>query len=205
MSDTVDTEMDALERPADATPVVKLAQRDGAIVLAALSLWAAAEAFHASTGLGFAALLSTLDGLVVGVALGSVFHEWGHFTGARLGGGIAPTRPFKSLFPIFILDLERSDASAFRAMSVGGNVGHWLVVAFLVLALPYTSPGQIALLSGAFGFAVFASVTELPIIQHAFAGASPKESFKGLTGAVLRKNQKTGAVAGLLLFLFLAL
>ena len=191
------------DRPADATPVIKLGQRDGAIALAALSIWAAADAWHAATGLGLAALLSTLDGVVVGVVLALLAHEWGHFAGARWSGGIAPTRPITSFFPIFALDLQRSDDRAFRAMSVGGNVGHWLVVLILGIFIPLDTPGRVALLAGAFGFAVSASTTEFPILQRAYAGASAAESFKGLTGEKLRRDRWIGAAAGLALFLVL--
>ena len=62
--------------PVDAAPVFRLGQRDGAIVLAALSLWAAADAWHAATGLTFAVLLSTLDGIAVGAVVGRMAHEW---------------------------------------------------------------------------------------------------------------------------------
>jgi len=193
----------ATELPADATPVVKLAQRDGAIALAALSLWAAADAWYAATGLGFAALLAVLDGVAAGVVLGRLAHEWGHFAGARWSGGIAPTLPIRSFFPIFNLDMAASSAHAFRAMSVCGNVGHWLLVLLLATCLPLDTAGRAALLSGAFGFAISASTTEFPIIQRAFSGASPAESFKGLSGAILRRNQWIGAGVGLLLFLAL--
>ncbi len=203
MTDATYPDGETPDPPADATPVIKLAQRDGAIVLAALSLWAAAEALHSTTGLGFSALLATLDGVVVGVVIGLMAHEWGHFAGARWGGGIAPTQSITSFFPIFALDMNRSDARAFRAMSVGGNVGHWLVVVLLAFALPLTTPGQIALLSGAFGFAISASATELPIIQRAYAGASPAASFKGVTGESLRRDRWIGAAAGVLLFVAL--
>jgi len=199
----IPSDAQAAERPADATPVIKLAGRDGAIALAALSLWAAADTWAATTGLGFAALLSVLDGLAVGVVLGVLAHEWGHFAGARWSGGIAPTQPITPFFPIFKLDMDASSAHAFRAMSVGGNLGHWLAVLILATCLPLDTAGRAALLSGAFGFAVFASTTELPIIRRAYAGASPAESFKGLSGELLRRNRWIGAGAGLLLFLAL--
>ena len=194
---------EGLEGPADATPVIKLAQRDGAIVLAALSLFAAADSWHAATGLAFAAVLAVLDGVLVAVVVGTLAHEWGHFAGARLSGGIAPSRPISSFFPIFDIDLERSSERSFRAMSVGGNVGHWLVVLALAAFLPLDTAGRIALVSGAFGVAVAASTTEIPIIRRSFAGASPVESFKGLSGELLRRNNWIGAGAGVALFLVL--
>ena len=190
--------------PVDAVPVLQLGQRDGAIVLAGLSLWAAADTWQASTGLAFAGMLAALDGAVVGYFLGRMAHEWGHFAGARWGGGIAPTRPGDSIANIvtfFTFDMERSDAGSFRAMSVGGNVGHWLVVLVLAAFVPLDTVGRVALLSGAVSMAISASLTEFPVIQRAYAGASPGDSFLGLTRAKLKRNRWMGVGAGLLLFL----
>lgn len=189
--------------PVDATPVIKLAQRQGAIGLAILSLFAAADTWYVTTGLGFAYLLSGINGAVVGYVIGTMAHEWGHFAGARWGGGVAPTRPISSFFPIFILDMKRSEDRAFRAMSIGGNVGHWLVVVIFALCIPVDTVGRVALLAGSFAFAVSASTTEFPIIQRIYDGVSPEDSFEGLTKDKLKRNNRIGAVAGALLFLAL--
>lgn len=195
----------AHEPAADATPVAKLARRDGAIALAALSLYAAADAWAATTGLRFAQVLSVLDGVVVGIVLATLAHEWGHFAGARWAGGIAPTRSYRSLFPIFDLDMQRSDPHAFRMMSVGGNVAHWALVGLVALLLPLEPAGRAALLAATFGFAVSASTTEFPVIRRAFTGSSPVESFKGLTKEKLQRDRRIGAAAGVVLFLLMVL
>lgn len=187
--------------PVDATPVIKLAQRQGGIALAILSLWAAADAWYATTGLGFAYLLSGIDGAVVGWVLCSMAHEWGHFAGARFAGGVAPTKEISSFFPIFILDMDRSDDRAFRWMSIGGNLGHWLVVLILGFSIPLDTVGRMTLFAGSFAFAVSASTTEFPIIQRILDGASPKQSFEGLTGEKLKRNRWIGIAAGVVLFL----
>jgi hypothetical protein len=190
----------AATQSGDATRVSRLALRDGGIALAALSLWAAADAWYAATSLSAAALLSVLDGIAAGAVLGLLAHEWGHFAGARWGGGIAPTTRVTQLFPIFILDMQKSPERAFRAMSVGGNLAHWGVVAAFLLWVPLGAPGRVALACGAFGFAFGASLTEVPIIRRSFAGASPVESFAGLTGAKLRRDRWIGIAAGAVLF-----
>ncbi len=205
MAEAVATESPELTTPADATPIPKLAQRDGAIALAAISVWAAADTWHATTGLGLAAMVALLDALFAGAALAILAHEWGHFAGARLFGGIAPTRKLTSLFPIFDFDLARSPAAAFRAMGVGGNLGHWGLVLLLAVGLPLDSVGRIALLSATFGFAVGASITEFPIIRRAYAGASAAESFAGLSREKLKRDRWMGIGAGVALFLLLAL
>lgn len=188
---------------ADSTPIGKLARRDAAIALAALSLFGAADAWYTSSGLFFAGLVSALNGAVVGAGLGLLIHEWGHLVGARAAGGIAPTRELRKLFPIFDFDMQRNGPGPFRAMSVGGNVAHWSWVALIALALPLDTPGRISLFSGALGLAVFATTTELPVIWKAYSGASPIESFAGLTGEKLRRNRGLGFAAGLAAFLLL--
>jgi len=200
--DTADSAPET-EAAVDAAPVSKLAQRDGAIALAALSLWAAADAWHTTTQLGFASLLTMVNGIAAGIVLTRLGHEWGHFAGARWGGGVAPTQPVTTLFPIFTLDMGRSSHAAFRAMSVGGNIGHWAVAILLLTVIPLDTAGRLAIACTAFGYATFASLTEFPVIQKAFNGASPAESFQGLTGDVLKRNRWLGTAAGLVLFTLL--
>jgi len=195
MTESSDTDNSPFEVPPDATPVRKLAQRDGAAVLAALCLFAAADAWYLATDSFFAALLALVTGVVVGGLVTRQVHEWGHFIGARYRGGIAPTRDIRSFFPIFDFDMQRGDPAAFRAMSVGGNLAHWSLVVLLLLLLPLDTLGQIA-----FGYAVYGSVIEVPIIRKAYAGASPMESFAGFSGDVLKRSAWIGVGAGLALF-----
>ena len=67
-----------------------LLARDAAIALASLSLWAAADTWYLVSGLGFALAVSVLDAIFVGYILGALFHEWGHYTGAKFSGASAP-------------------------------------------------------------------------------------------------------------------
>ncbi len=205
---TSSTPPDAPDRQAeDATPVRILALRDVAIVLVILSLWAAADAWRAATGLASAAGLSLLDGIAAGYVLARMAHEWGHFAGARWAGGLAPTLPVTtigSVFTFFTFDLERSPPRAFRAMGVGGNVGHWAMALLLLSLAPLDTLGRIALPSAAVGFALSASLTEIPFIRNAFSGASAQESFRGFTRAKLARNRWIGAGAGLLMLVLLS-
>lgn len=189
--------------PADLTPVGRLALRDGAVALAGLSLFAAADAWYAQTGLALAKLIGVLDGVAVGAGLGVLAHEWGHFAGARWAGGIAPTGKLTRFFPMFDFDMQRSDPGAFRAMSIAGNAAHWSLVLLLAILLPLDTAPRQALLCAAFAFAFGASLTEFPVIRRAFEGASPVESFRGLTGEKLRRDRWIGIGAGALLFLVL--
>ena len=56
------------------------------IVLAALTIWAASDAWFQVTGLFAAELLSAADAIFVGYIVAAIFHEWGHYLGARISG-----------------------------------------------------------------------------------------------------------------------
>jgi hypothetical protein len=203
MSATTVEDTAPFEAPQDVTPVFRLALRDGAIALSALTLFGAADAWYSTTGLALAGLVAVLDGLGAGIVLGILSHEWGHFAGARLSGGIAPTTKLTSFFPLFVFDMEHNAPGPFRGMGVGGNLAHWLTVVVLAAALPLDTAGRVALVCGAFGFAVSASLTEIPVVRRAYAGASAAESFAGLTGEKLKHHRWIGAAAALALFLLL--
>jgi hypothetical protein len=182
-----------------------VALRDLALVAAALSLWAAADAWYLLTGLEFANSLAIVDGILVGLALASLGHEWGHYAGARATDAKARLVRTDALSLLrFRYDMEANDSRQFNAMSIGGNVAHWSVVVLLFLALPMDSPGRIALIAGAFGFAIFATVTEAPVIARSARGMSPRESLGLLDRERLIKNGFVGAVAGGLAFAFLS-
>jgi hypothetical protein len=198
-----DADAETGERPADQTSLSLRALRDLALAAALLSLFAAAEAWALTSEATLAGLLSILDGFVVGAALGALAHEWGHFLGARSAGGIAPLRPIGDFFPIFDYDYARNDARAFDRMSLGGNLAHWAVVLFLLLALPLDSSGTDALASGAFGFAVFSSAVEFPVIRRARSGMAPLEALGTIPKDFVRRYLPWAIGAALALFVLL--
>lgn len=185
---------------ADAASLPRVALRDLALLLAALSLWAGADAWRLLSGTALSWWLSVLDGLVVGAVVVGLVHEWGHFAGARLSGGTAPLAATQLPLPLFNFDFARSEPRHFQAMGIGGNIAHWSAVLLLALLLPLGTPGQIALLSGALGFAVFASAVEFPVISRCHNGAAPAESLAGIRPADLKRSGVVGAMAALLLF-----
>lgn len=145
--------------------------RDVAVLAVFLSLFAAAEAWATISRLKLANFLSVVDGLLVGIATNALAHEWGHFAGARLGGGHAPLRPLKQFLPLYDFDYANNDGRAFLWMSYGGNLAHAAVVLFYLVAVH--TPGRMgtaALVAGAFGFAVFSSLVEFPVIAQARRG-----------------------------------
>jgi hypothetical protein len=177
--------------------------RDVAVVSALLSLFAAAETWAATSGLALASLLSSVDGLLVGAAVAALFHEWGHYAGARFSGGHAPLKPVAGFFPIFDFDYENNDARAFDWMSIGGNLGDISVVLFFFFALPMSSPGAAALVAGAFGFAVFAAAIEFPVIQKARSGMTGIEALGTIPKDFLRRYSRWGMAAAAVVFVVL--
>jgi hypothetical protein len=150
--------------------------RDVAIGAGLLSLFAGAEGWATVSPLKLASLLSVVDGLLVGVATAALVHEWGHFVGARLGGGHAPLKPLKQILPLYDFDYANDDGRGFLWMSYGGNIAHVALV-LIYLAFAWTgSVGTVALVSGAFGFAVFSSMVEIPVIQQARRGVPGMEA-----------------------------
>lgn len=150
--------------------------RDVAVVSVLLSLFAAAESWATVSRLALASLLSVVDGLLVGAATNALAHEWGHFIGARLGGGHAPLKPLTKFLPLYDFDYANNDGRSFLWMSYGGNVAHALVVLIYLALVPTRSMGTAALVAGAFGFAVFSSLVEIPVIQQARRGVPGLEA-----------------------------
>ena len=104
-----------------------------------------------------------------------MLHEWGHYAGARWSGASTELLRRKGLrLARFTFDFSTSTPAQFTWMSLGGNLAHWGLVVLLFFALPMATPGQVALLAAAFGFAISASVFELPVIGAVRAGQAPQ-------------------------------
>lgn len=172
--------------------------RDIGIALIALSVWAAADTWYLLSGLWFAQLLSIGDAIFVGYVLGALFHEWGHYSGAKLSGAQAPRVKPKgiSLFR-FNFDMSVNDQRQFHWMSFGGWVMHWALLLLLVIAIPFDSLGRIALVSSVFGFIVYATFIETGILRQTLSGADPAETLNQLTAKTFQQATIAGTVGGL--------
>ena len=175
-----------------------LLARDTAIALAALSLWAAADTWYLVSGLGFALAISVLDAIFVGYILGALFHEWGHYTGAKLSGASAPrVKPKGTSLFRFNFDMAANTQRQFHWMSFGGWVFHWGLLAILVLAMPFDSIGRIALVSSVFGFILYATFIETGILRQTLSGSDPAETLGQLSAKTFQQAGIVGSVAGL--------
>ena len=175
-----------------------LLARDTAIALAALSLWAAADTWYLVSGLGFALAISVLDAIFVGYILGALFHEWGHYTGAKLSGASAPrVKPKGTSLFRFNFDMAANTQRQFHWMSFGGWVFHWGLLAILGLAMPFDSIGRIALVSSVFGFILYATFIETGILRQTLGGSDPAETLGQLSAKTFQQAGIVGSVAGL--------
>ena len=175
-----------------------LLARDTAIALAALSLWAAADTWYLVSGLGFALAISVLDAIFVGYILGALFHEWGHYTGAKLSGASAPrVKPKGTSLFRFNFDMAANTQRQFHWMSFGGWGFHWGLLAILVLAMPFDGIGRIALVSSVFGFILYATFIETGILRQTLSGSDPAETLGQLSAKTFQQAGIVGSVAGL--------
>ena len=175
-----------------------LLARDTAIALAVLSIWAAADTWYLVSGLGLALAISVLDAIFVGYILGALFHEWGHYTGAKLSGASAPrVKPKGTSLFRFNFDMAANTQRQFHWMSFGGWVFHWGLLAILVLAMPFDSIGRIALVSSVFGFILYATFIETGILRQTLGGSDPAETLGQLSAKTFQQAGIVGSVAGL--------
>lgn len=174
--------------------------KDGAVALAALSIWAAADTWYQVTGLWLAQAVAVADGILVGVLLAALLHEWGHYAGAKYAGAVAPrvTPPGLTLFR-YKFDFSTNDSRQFHYMTYGGHIGHWAIFLLLLIMLPLDALGRIALVSGSFGFIGFATVIEYNVVKDTWAGADPQTRLQALTSKDFQQASVIGALAGLFL------
>jgi hypothetical protein len=104
---------------------------------------------------------------------------------------------------VFRLDFRRNTRQQLLGMSIGGNAAHWLVVLVLLLGLPLSSVGQVALLSSALGFGVFASSIEFPVIWRAYHGMNGAEALAKIPRDFVRRNGSYGLATAFVAFLAL--
>ena len=174
--------------------------KDGAVVFGALSLWAAADTWYQVTGLWLAQIVAVGDGILVGVLLAALFHEWGHYAGAKSAGAVAPrVNPSGLTLFRYNFDFSANDSRHFHWMTYGGHVGHWGIFLLLMVMLPLDALGRIALVSGAFGFVAFATFIEYNVVKDTWAGADPLTRLKAITSKDFQQATVIGAIAGLFL------
>ncbi|MEJ6592076.1 MAG: hypothetical protein QNL99_08875 [SAR86 cluster bacterium] len=182
---------------------LKLAARNhGLALLAAITLWAAADAWAMTSGLNLATGLSMLNAFAAMTIIATIFHEWGHFAGARIAKSYSPmvTNPTGAF--IFGFNFAKNTRQQFLSMSIGGPVGNWLLVALVFLLVPLDNPGRVMLLAVAVARGISVLIFELPIILRVMNGGDPETELNvGQDNGSGDRGQVIGYAAGVLLWI----
>ncbi len=200
-----DTEKDSAQkrRQRDRKRLRTVAIRHGALVLAAFTLWGAADAWANASGWILAETISLLNAVFAGTAIAYLFHEWGHFAGARVSGAVSPVAKEPVSFFMFTFKNELNTQGQFIAMSCGGPIANWALVFLLYLMLPLDTWSQTLFLATTFAIAVSVSIFEFPIINQVMYGADPAETVDNRKRETGSTPRNMGIVAGALLWLLI--
>jgi len=163
----------------NAANLKKHAYMYGLAVIASLTLfgaahtWASASGWALATGTGIAAAIAT------GMVLSSIFHEWGHYSGAALSGSTIKIADTPSNYYFFLgFNPKANTVTQALWMTWGGLIGSWLLALLVLLLVPMDSWMSAALLATAVGRAVNASVFEVPIALRTMRGDDFKTALK---------------------------
>ncbi len=194
--------MTTASTPTDSQRLLAVARYHGIAFLLAVTGWGAADAWAQSSDLWLAGFIAFVNALVAGYIVSVLFHEWGHFIGARLAGSYSPmVREPRGAF-IFGFRFDKNTRDQFLAMSLGGIGANWLLVLLVVLLVPMDSWSRAALLAIVTAQAISVTVFEGPIVARTQRGMDPEESLNvGLSNGSGDRGKVWGYAAGGLLWL----
>jgi hypothetical protein len=187
-------EQRAFVRAVDAARMKSIGGVHLAAVMAAITLWGAADAWAVASGLTLAWIVATVNAILAGYVITGILHEWGHFAGARLAGSVSPVleKPVKHFF-MFDFSFDRNDSRQFVWMSLGGIVTPWLLVLLTLASVPIDNASRAMLLAAFVTRAVQVSVFEVPVTWRAMEGGEPRAEL----GRQLTSGFATSRYAGL--------
>jgi len=172
----------------------------GLAVIASLTLFGAAHTWATATGWPLATGTAIAAAIAAGMVLSSIFHEWGHYSGAALSGSTIKIAEKPSDYYFFLgFNPKANSVTQALWMTWGGLAGSWSLALLVLLLVPMDSWMSAALLATAVGRAVNASVFEVPIALRTIRG----DDFK----TALKERQATPGVVqfpGLMVGLILA-
>lgn len=178
----------------------KLAGVHALVLLVSLGLFAAADSWVLLSGLGLASALSVVTGILAGLVVANLVHEWFHYLGAKFSGGSYDIPTKLGLF-VYDWHFDRNSTAQFFTMSVAGTVGGVLALLLVFLTVPPDTLGRVAVYAGVIAGFVFAAIIEWPVLRRVRFGGDPLTELAKIDQRVLR-TAFTGATVAALLVLF---
>ena len=179
----------------------KIAIRHAAIVLTAFTIWGTSDSWAAQSELFLAEMVSLINAIFAGVILAYIFHEWGHFAGARISGAVSPVAKKPVSFFMFNFKDELNTREQFLSMSAGGPFANWGLFVLIFTLLPLNTWSQAMLLATTFAIAVSVSVFEFPVINAVMYGEKPAETINKRQRESGNTPRTVGIIAGAALWL----
>jgi hypothetical protein len=198
---------EAMERMSPATlaklRLGKLAGLHALVWLLSLGLFAAADSWVLLSGLGVASLLSVIAGVLAGLVVANLIHEWFHFLGAKLSGGRYAIPDKLGLF-VYDWHFDRNSTAQFFTMSAAGTVGGAVALVLVFTTIPADTLGRCAVHAGVVAGFVFAAIIEWPVLRRVRFGGDPLTELSKIDQRVLGTAFGGATVAGLLALFMLA-
>jgi hypothetical protein len=186
-----------------ANPLPRHALSHGIVALLFACSLALAYAWEQTTGKHYVSVMAAVWGVLCGLGLSHIIHEWCHYAGARLSRSVHTLKP--QTHPLFFdFDLEANSSRQFLCLSFGGLAGNLLLLALL---LYFPNTGSIvmsALLGAVVGQFVFVLILELPVSVEVIAGKAPLAAITDhfeQGGPLFLRAALGGIVAAVLVFL----
>jgi hypothetical protein len=178
----------------------KIGRKHAAFLLGSITLWGASDLWANGTGLIIAESITLINAIVAGTITATIFHEWGHFLGARIGSSNAPVMEKTISFFFFNFKDEENTKAQFLKMSAGGPIANWLLVIAIFMLLPLDSWSQTLLLATVFSIAVSVSIFEIPVMLRVKEG-TPSEIVQKRLQEAGSTPRNLGILAGAILWM----
>lgn len=190
-------------QPSSKAQLARLWGMQGLLAIVTLSLFAAADSWQAITGLALASSLSVVTGIIAGITLATLIHEWFHLLGAYASRGDYDIAKHSGLF-LFNWNFSNNSVSQFFVMSIAGSVGGALAVLLLWHGIPSNSWGRVALQSAAIASFINASLIEWPVLYRTRLSQQPLAELSKVDKGVVLRCFIAALSAGLLIMIYLA-
>lgn len=195
-ADAIEAALRAKAAASRSQRLAKLAGIHGLVLLAALTMFAAADSWRVVTGLGLASFLSIITAVLAGITTATLVHEWFHYLGARYASGKFDIPGNPGLF-VFNWDFANNSVRQFLVMSIAGTIGSVLAVLLLWLTVPADSVGRAALRSAAIASVIYSAMIEWPVISRVRAGGEPLAELSKIDKQLLKRSFVIASIAGI--------